>query len=591
MSHAQIPPVKPNQRLAVRFSLMMALFTVAALLLLGSVGLLVQRQQRHYRALALGLQTALLTEQLGQASLRSEADPAEMMNWLTVIDENLSRLRAGDPEEDLPIPQAATVAALTTAQQDQARVTAALSAIRDDPDNEVARGEFLASLEVLASSLTAVTLQQQRELERAGTPLLIVIPLALLLTLIALITLLFQGRRLFQQQARLAAILDRATAGDFAARSEVLHQDEMGQIASQVNALLSQLQLAQATDEQQIEWQEALKTLLADIDQMSTGDLSNEADETVALTGAIAGAVNTLLGQFRGLIGHVQTATTAIRLAASAAQNSASELSITQKSQEREFSFVRRELGSLKASLDSAAALAGQADQLGVDIRALTQQNQTAIDDTVAQMEQLRQRVHADSWQSDQLASAAREISLVSELASDFGERANILALNSSIQAASAGPEGKRLATFAQELEQLAEQANELARQATVTAGSAQTTATEAIATLATISGNAGWDLGAANQARQALTSISTLAEELVDVANNLQADLEVQLELASNLLGICNEIAARLPAETNATQTAVQSINQAVLHAEELRASLAQYKLPAGTRNGRQKV
>ncbi|MCB8961396.1 MAG: methyl-accepting chemotaxis protein [Ardenticatenales bacterium] len=591
MSQTHASPVKPAQRLAVRFSLTIALFAVALLLLLGSVALLIQRQQRHYRALALGLQTALLTEQLGQAGLRQDAIPDEMENWLAVIGENLARLRAGDPEEDLPIPQATTAAALATAQQDQARAATAMTALLAEPDNAVVRSEFVNSLDGLANSLAAVTLQQQRELDRAADPLLISLPLGLLLALIGLVMLLFQGRRLFRQQERLAATLRRATAGDYAARAEILHRDETGRIAGQLNTLLAQLQLAQVADEQQEIWQAALNNLLADIDQMSTGDLSKEADETVALTGAVAGAVNGLLGQFRSLIGHVQTATTAIRLAASDAQSAAGELSNTQSSQERELMYVRRELGSLKSVLESAAARAGQADQLGADIRSLTQQNRAAIDDTVAQMEQLRRRVRAESWQSDQLAAAGLEMGQVGELASDFAERANILALNSSVQAAMAGPEGKRLATFAQELEQLAGQAAELARQAVAAASSTQATAAEARTALTTVSGNAAAERDAAGQARQALTSIGALANEFVDVAENLRADLEQQLELAGNLLGICGEIAERLPAETAATQAAVQSINQAALHAEEMRASLAQYKLPAGTRNGRHKV
>ncbi|MBU2701075.1 methyl-accepting chemotaxis protein [Sporomusaceae bacterium BoRhaA] len=92
-------------------------------------------------------------------------------------------------------------------------------------------------------------------------------------------------------------------------------------------------------------------------------------------------------------------------------------------------------------------------------------QGRQAVEQALAQMQQIGQGSKAVQTAIAELAKGSREISEIVTLISTIAGQTNLLALNAAIEAARAGEQGRGFAVVAEEVRKLAEESNEAAQQ------------------------------------------------------------------------------------------------------------------------------
>ncbi len=96
------------------------------------------------------------------------------------------------------------------------------------------------------------------------------------------------------------------------------------------------------------------------------------------------------------------------------------------------------------------------------------------LEQTVKQMNQIRQSFSLISKQVNDLTSYSEQIGHIVATISTISSQTNLLALNAAIEAARAGESGRGFAVVAEEVRKLAEQADDAAKQVSELIGRVQ---------------------------------------------------------------------------------------------------------------------
>jgi twitching motility protein PilJ len=145
-----------------------------------------------------------------------------------------------------------------------------------------------------------------------------------LVLVIAAVTLAM--RTITRQVAGIRDLFAKISVGDFQARARVCSNDELGQMAVSLNAMLDNTVALIQSREERDGIQEAIRKLLADISGAAEGDLTKNAEVGADITGAIADSFNFMIGQLRRIIGHVKQATQQVSTASNQIHASAEQL-------------------------------------------------------------------------------------------------------------------------------------------------------------------------------------------------------------------------------------------------------------------------
>jgi twitching motility protein PilJ len=326
--------------------------------------------------------------------------------------------------------------------------------------------------------------------------------------------------------------------------------------------------------------QMAVLNLLDEMGDLADGDLTVRAEVKENITGAIADSINYTIDSLRDLVTGINRASQQVSAATGQAQStSASLLSATEK-QSRQITETTEAVTNMTRSILQVSSNASQAAQVAQrSLQAATVGSQ-AVQNTISGMNGIREQIQETSKRIKRLGESSQEIGEIVELISDITEQTNILALNAAIQAASAGEAGRGFTVVAEEVQRLAERSSEATKQIGAIVKTIQTDTNSAVAAMEKSTEGVVEGARLSDAAGKALTEIETVSNSLARLIQSISTATEAQTQVASQVTKNMQQIQEITSQTTQGTKLTADSVGQLTALSEELRDSVAGFKL-----------
>ena len=377
-------------------------------------------------------------------------------------------------------------------------------------------------------------------------------------------------------------------------RKELLYAFALGGIAilfivsivvlyfmAQRRALMTTDEQRRTTEETNKRNQEAILRLLDEMGDLADGDLTVQATVTEDITGAIADSINYAIDALRNLVQAINETTQQVSSAAQQSQATAMHLAEASDHQAQQITAASSAINEMAVSIEAvsshAAELAGEANR-SVDIAV---RGNEAVQRTIHGMDSIREQIQETSKRIKRLGESSQEIGDIVELINDIAEQTNILALNAAIQAAMAGEAGRGFAVVADEVQRLAERSADATKQIEALVKGIQSDTKEAVASMEQSTAGVVQGAQLAQNAGQSLESIENVSKHLADLIRNISDSARQQASAANNIsdtMNVIQEITTQTSAGTNETAASIGNLAEL---ANELRRSVAGFKLP----------
>ena len=405
---------------------------------------------------------------------------------------------------------------------------------------------------------------------------------ATLALLIVGVSMVFVLRRFTAPIHRLHATVIAVAKGKSGARSKLTQADEIGELGRAFDKLLDErIAQLEGIHEDNEQLNASVIALLQTVFQLSNKDLTARAEVTEGVIGTLSSSINQFSDETSGTLAEVNQIAHKVREASEFVNRQANR--VDQSAQDE-----RRALERMSSSLERATVQLGQLARLSEDSNAVAEKVSSATEDalravsaTVEGMDELRESISETEKRFKRLGERSQEISSAVDLIGTISERTHMLAMNASMQAATAGEAGRGFAVVAEEVQRLSESS----RQATATiAQLVQNIQLDTNETLHTMNRLITQVVAQSRQAQAAgkqMTITQTTSAQLVQLVQRIAMFSEQQAQIARDL----QTSVKKLNEDSELTVTAISEQSRSTItlvdFSHRLADAVSQFKLP----------
>ncbi len=327
--------------------------------------------------------------------------------------------------------------------------------------------------------------------------------------------------------------------------------------------------------------QEAIMRLLDEMGALAEGDLTVKTTVTEDITGAIADSMNYAVDELRRLVATINETAVQVSAAAQETQATAMHLAEAAEHQAQQITTASAAISDMATSIDQVSKNSSESADVAQRSVQIASHGAEVVRETIQGMDSIRDQIQETSKRIKRLGESSQEIGSIVELINDLAEQTNVLALNAAIQAASAGEAGRGFAVVADEVQRLAERASNATKRIETLVQTIQSDTNEAVSSMEQTTAEVVAGARLAEDAGTALGDIERVSNDLAELINNISAAARQQSSAATNITSTMNSI-QEITSQTSlgASQTA-ESIGNLAELANDLRRSVADFKLP----------
>jgi twitching motility protein PilJ len=338
---------------------------------------------------------------------------------------------------------------------------------------------------------------------------------------------------------------------------------------------------AQRADQQNLRNQAAIRRLLDEMVDLSDGDLTIEATVTEDITGAIADSVNQAVEEMRTLVTTINE--TSVRVSASAQETRATALRLEEASdhQRNQIEKASTTVKAMSQAMSDMAQGATQSAEVAGQSVEIAAAGGATVRRTISGMDNIREQIQETSKRIKRLGESSQEIGNIVELIEDIADQTNILALNAAMQAAMAGEAGRGFAVVADEVQRLAERSANATKQIDALVKTIQADTNEAVNSMEASTSEVVGGAKLAEDAGEALQKIEQVSQDIATATQEIASRLQNQALGVSSIdetMAVIQDITSQT---TEGTEQTTQSIETLARMAEQLRQTVARFKLP----------
>ena len=328
--------------------------------------------------------------------------------------------------------------------------------------------------------------------------------------------------------------------------------------------------------------QQAIMRLLDEMGTLAEGDLTVKATVTEDITGAIADSVNFAVEALRSLVTTINETAVRVSSAAQETQATAKHLADAANQQAEQITSASSKINEMAISIDQVSKNSADSAEVAQRSVQIASNGAQIVRQTISGMDSIREQIQETSKRIKRLGESSQEIGSIVELINDIAEQTNILALNAAIQAASAGEAGRGFAVVADEVQRLAERATGATKRIETLVQTIQSDTNEAVSSMEQTTTQVVNGARLAEDAGTALGENEKVSNNLAGLIQGISSAAKQQSAAATNISSTMSSI-QQITAQTSvgANQTA-ESIGNLAQLAQELRRSVADFKLPA---------
>lgn len=382
---------------------------------------------------------------------------------------------------------------------------------------------------------------------------------------------------------KLSDTVDQIAQGNYDQRASLSGSNELAELGTALDELLADRVTSMASAEEENErLNESVARLLQGVSQLSQRDLTTTLPVSQDVTGPLADAMNLMTEETSRVLKDVSGIAEQVESASNLVNEKAETVDKAEEQQREEIEKTVERLEQASQALRNVTRLAQEANSAAQNAQNSTREARQSVQDNLAGMNEIREAIQDTGKRLKRLGERTNEITGIVDIINTIAERTNVLALNASMQAASAGEAGRSFAVVAEEIQSLAGNARDATGQITTLVQNIQVDTNDTISTMDKTISQVVEGTRLAEAAGEQMSRTQETTEELVRSVQEIAGETEQQFRLGEELRESATQMMSRTEATATQVDEQLSQTKRLLEYARQLVTSVRAFKLPA---------